>query len=33
MKKAEEYFVLEDNNKFMKGKLEGYQRIAEKLNF
>ena len=33
MKKAEEYFVLEDSNKLMKGKLEGYERIAEKLNF
>ena len=33
MKKAEECFVLEDANKLIKGKLEGYERIAEKLNF
>lgn len=32
-KKAEENIILEENHKLLKGKLEGYERLTEKLNY
>lgn len=32
-KKAEENIILEGNNKLLKGKLEGFERLTEKLNY
>jgi len=32
-KKAEEFIILEEGHKLLKGKLEGYERLTEKLNY
>lgn len=32
-KKAEENIILEESNKLLKGKLEGFEKLTEKLNY